>query len=221
MIPRLRPGQVRVGRLARRLVVVALVLASVGAAFTGADDPSWTAASAQLLSTNPNLTITGGGSTHTVVSVADAAPGDGGEGYVTLTNEGLETGNLSVSVPEVAGDENGTLAVEAPHDDTPDESEMPGTARFGLWLDVDQDGVWDDGDRGLSAHDDLVYVPPSDIDMEPAESYENGSWENVTELMADESVDFRLRWDVPADAGNEIMTDEVNATIRFNLSQDS
>lgn len=206
--------------IACRVLVIGFVAGIV--ALTLWPGSGWSASSETLLSTNPDLTLTGGGENNTTISIGDAAPGDGGEDYVTLTNEGLESGNLTVNVSDVWGDENGTVPPEEPYDDTPHRSEMPEASRIGLWLDVDQDGQWGDGDLGLSPHDaGLIYVHPSDIDMHAPAEYEDVQWDNATEMDATESHDFRVHWDLPPDVGNEIMSDAVSFNVTFTLGTDT
>jgi len=151
---------------------------------------------------HPDTDVHNGVNVYFVVS--NVAPGSAGVVKWTLKNVGSIPGILSFTVGNITNNENGQTEPEALVDSTTDVGELGEKMTVTLWIDLNGNGVRDDGEllysgnlNGMSrTYSNLITLSP------------NGG-----------SVDVYLEWSIPINVGNEIQSDSVSFDITFMLNQ--
>ena len=169
-----------------------------------------------------DLTVDGGNEAVTTFSLSNQAPGDSGLESTTLNNAGSLGGELDVAA---SGVEDKACDPDGANDGTEfcDETEDLGDeAETALYLDVDQDGAWSDGDIGLKS-DETTYVFGEEQGLEYDEfgSYGGDSWDDVYSglMSSGDSDDFAAAWRIGSGVGNSIQGDDAGVDISFTLEQ--
>lgn len=196
------------------LTVAALLIIGIigGGTFAYFSDTE-TSVSNTLTAGTLDLNINGGDIAVTTLSVSDVAPGDSGSDNSTLANIGSLLGELDISTTEVTNTPGaGGTEYEG------GSGELGANAELAMYIDVDQSGDWSAGDIGLKT-DNTTYTHPTALDYAIFDNYASLSWDATENLSASASDDFRMLWQVPTGAGNDIQGDSVSVNITFVLEQ--
>jgi predicted ribosomally synthesized peptide with SipW-like signal peptide len=174
-----------------------------------------------------DLNIDGGNADVKVIktSVSNVAPGDSGSEYVLLANVGSLIGVMDVEVSAIANEDNGE---EDPEDDQATDTglgDLGSQATIVLWLDANENGVFDSGD--IELNDDGAHAWASGtnetLTMAAIDDYDLVSWADA--IILDESggtndeVRLYVDWEVPDATDNRIMGDSASFDITFTLNQ--
>ena len=174
-----------------------------------------------------DLNIDGGDTAVTTMNLNEKAPGDFGTERSILKNVGSLAGKLNISIGTVnnypcAGEDHGK------HDGTEYCNDTAGAlganAEMALYIDVNKDGAWNNGDIGLRSGNEIYEKNSStELDYDTINNYDGSLWSNVyAGLMASgDEDDFVINWRIPTEAGNEIQGDALDFDITFTLRQDS
>lgn len=173
------------------------------------DDNNLTAGTLDLTLTNAPFTLT------------DKEPGDLGTETQTIINEGSIAGELDIAVSAITNTEGTPLEFEvAPQGD----GELGGVARMALWLDLDADGVFDEG-TDISLKSDGTIATDDNTDTyyyDTIDSYSGETWDAIVATMdPDDEYDLVIRWEIPFGAivDNTIQGDSISLDITFTLEQ--
>jgi len=192
------------------LSAVALVMAMVGGGTWAYFADTETSADNSLASGTLDLTIDGGNVVVTTFSESTVGAGDSGSGSSVLANVGSLGGCLSLEFSAITN----TGGVSGEYSDG--SGDLGAVAELAVYLDVDQNSVFDNSDIGLK-HDGNTYSPPATLDYATINSYDSDAWADVMSLAAGAGADFVALWQVPATAGNEIQGDSVSFDVTFIL----
>lgn len=160
-----------------------------------------------------DLNIDGGDSAVTTFSVEDVEPGDSGGGSNVLANSGTINGELDVTfsvITNVGGSGDGEYEDGIGH--------LGGVAEMAVYIDVDQNGTWSSGDIGLKS-DGTKYYYPTAVNYAIINNYDSDNFNAVETLAASAADNFRLLWNVPSGAGNNIQGDSISFGVTFTLEQ--
>jgi len=204
------------------LMAIALVIGLVGAGTVAYFSDTETSEDNTFTAGTLDLTAVGG--SPMPFAVANMKPGDSGSGTVTLTNAGtIGAAELDIAVSTIVNDDVDTAEPENDQGTNTGNGDLGGQLLMVLWLNVNQNGVFDAGDVELlndgtvSAYDatnnpTLTYVA--------ADTYSGDSWNEVLAEMAQGAVDdFVISYKLPADTDNSIMTDKITFDVTFTLEQ--
>ena len=199
-------------------LVVGLVGAGVFAYFSDTESSTGNTFTAGKL----DLTVLGGNPMP--FNVGPMQPGDTGSGKVTLTNAGtIGAAELDIGVSTIVNDDVDTAEPENDQGTNTGNGDLGGQLLMVMWLNVNQNGVFDAGDVELlndgtvSAYDatnnpTLTYVA--------ADTYSGDSWNEVLAEMAQGAVDdFVISYNLPVTTDNSIMTDKITFDVTFTLEQ--
>jgi predicted ribosomally synthesized peptide with SipW-like signal peptide len=162
-------------------------------------------------------------------NVANVYPGQTGTGKVTLTNTtGSLDGDLDIKIANFIQSEGGSLTEpEISAGDYDNGGDLYLSFNIVGYLDVDRDGVFDEGDIQL-AYDGQkrAYLGFWGGDFHYASVPSNlTGWDDVITLTAGQSVDLILMWQVPTEwtypayNQNIIQTDTLGFDILTSLEQ--
>jgi predicted ribosomally synthesized peptide with SipW-like signal peptide len=148
-------------------------------------------------------------------------PGDSAIETQTIINEGSLAGELDIAVSAITNTEGTPLEFEvAPQGD----GELGGVARMALWLDLDADGVFDEG-TDISLKSDGTRATDDNTDAyyyDTIDSYGGETWDAIVATMdPDDEYDLVIRWEIPLGAivDNTIQGDSISLDITFTLEQ--
>ena len=133
---------------------------------------------------------------------SNLAPGQSGQGTLTLRNAEDEDGNLTVTSVAITDEENGITDPESAVDSTPDEGELSSALEVRLSIDDGNSQTYLLGTE--SGYATLEELP----DDAPSDAYGLASGEEVTLVMD---------WRLPSSAGNEIQSDGVSVDLGLLL----
>jgi len=170
-----------------------------------------------------DLDINGTDANVQILNVTATYPGDSSNGSTSLVNAGSLPGDLSISFVKATdiGGAGGTEFEDAVGD-------LDTTATIALFLDLDEDSLWSDGDilltsAGGGGTQTRTAGSPATPTMSTIDAYDGDSWADVTVLDAsgggDDGVNIFINYLVPPGAGNEIQGDSVSANMTFTLDQ--
>ena len=204
------------------LMTIALVIGLVGAGTVAYFSDTETSEDNTFTAGTLDLTAVGG--SPMPFAVANMKPGDSGSGTVTLTNAGtIGAAELDIAVSTIVNDDVDTAEPENDQGTNTGNGDLGGQLLMVLWLNVNQNGVFDAGDVELlndgtvSAYDatnnpTLTYVA--------ADTYSGDSWNEVLAEMAQGAVDdFVISYNLPVTTDNSIMTDKITFDVTFTLEQ--
>ena len=204
------------------LMAIALVIGLVGAGTMAYFNDTETSSGNTFTAGTLNLTAVGG--SPMPFAVANMKPGDSGSGTVTLTNAGtIGAAELDINMSTVTNNDVSTAEPENDQGTNTGNGDLGGQLLMVLWLNVNQNGVFDAGDVELlndgtvSAYDatnnpTLTYVA--------ADTYSGDSWNEVLAEMAQGAVDdFVISYNLPVTTDNSIMTDKITFDVTFTLEQ--
>ena len=204
------------------LMAIALVVGLVGAGVVASFSDEETSTGNTFTAGTLNLTAVGG--SPMPFAVANMKPGDSGSGTVTLTNAGtIGAAELDIAVSMIVNDDVDTAEPENDQGTNTGNGDLGGQLLMVMWLNVNQNGVFDAGDVELlndgtvSAYDatnnpTLTYVA--------ANTYSGDSWNAVLAEMAQDAVDdFVISYNLPETTDNSIMTDKITFDVTFTLEQ--
>ena len=174
-----------------------------------------------------DLNVNDADSSVITMTLNNKAPGDFGTeptgGDVTLKNAGSLDGELDIAMGVVTNYPC-TDTTYGKHDETEYCTSADGTlganAEIAPYVDVDQDGDYDNGtDIGLKSNG-TIYVSGV-LDYDAIDNYSEKVWKNIyTGLMAvNAEDDFVIDWQIPTTAGNGIQGDDVKFDVIFLLKQ--
>ena len=188
------------------LIVITLVGGSTWAYFTDTESSTGNSLVAGTL----DLNIDGGNTAVTTFSVSNVAPGDSGSGNSTLANVGSLDGELDVAIGAITntGGSGGTQYEDGSGD-------LGSVAEMALYIDVNQNGTWNNGDICLRS-DGSTY---NSLEYDDIDSFGNTTWDAVETLAISAQDDIVVAWRVPTTAGNSIQGDSISFGITFTLEQ--
>lgn len=160
-----------------------------------------------------DLKIDGGDTPVTTFAVTNVAPGDSGNGSVTLSNAGASSivGELDIVFSAVTNTA-GTVGEFADA-----SGDLGGIAEIAVYVDVDESSDWNSGDIGLKS-DGTTYT--TSLDWDTINNYDSETWDAVVPAMAASASDgFIIQWQVPTSANNTIQGDSVSFDVTFYLQQ--
>lgn len=164
-----------------------------------------------------DLKIDGGDDPVITFEETNVAPGDSGNGTLTLLNAGASsiTGELDIafsSVNNTAGAGGGEYEGGS--------GELGANAEIAVYIDVDESGDFTSGDIGLDNAVDTTYDYSAGLQWNTIDSYGSITWDAVVPTMAPLASDgFVIEWRVPDTTGNEIQGDSVSFDVTFILEQ--
>jgi spore coat-associated protein N len=172
-----------------------------------------------------DLNINGGNTAVTMFTgLSNLKPGDNNDSSnatCTLLNHGSLAGKLSVASAMTAHSA-GTNPADT--DIVPTDS-LKDTATMALYIDVDGNGVWSNGDIGLKSDGSTyAYTGASDVTgatgQAAVSAYNGSSWSNALAAMASNAtVKFGVDYQVPSGATNAIQGGSVTFSFTFTLAQ--
>lgn len=159
------------------------------------------------------------------VTINPLKPGDSGiTANWTLRNTGNIAGIFNVSMGAVTGDEG--ISTEPEGEMTNGSTVgLEDKLRVALWIDVDNDGVWESGDQYLDSAGNIRNYSAGDPDLPEAaydalDTFGNRSWDDIKTADADSAFGyFRISYDLPPETGNEVQGDSCLFNITFRLKQ--
>jgi predicted ribosomally synthesized peptide with SipW-like signal peptide len=160
-------------------------------------------------------------------SVSDLAPGDTGTGKVTLTNtDGSLDGDLDVKITNFLQDENGCIEPEISAGDPCDAGDLDLGFKIAMYLDVNQNGIFDAGDYQLAYNGQKSAYPGfwgGDFHFHPVSSNLVG-WDDILIMTDNQSVDLIVNWQLPATwdypkTQAVLMTDSLSFDLMTSLEQ--
>jgi predicted ribosomally synthesized peptide with SipW-like signal peptide len=196
------------------MVAALLVIMMVGGGTWAYFSDTESSANNSLAAGTLDLNINGDNEAVTTFSVDNKAPGDSGNGSSTLTNVGSLDGELDIVFSEVTntGGSGGTQFEDGVGD-------LGGKAEMAVFVDVDSDEAWSDGDIGLKS-DGSKYNHPTALSYATINSYSEQSWDAIETLAAEASDKIVIMWQIPGETtGNEIQGDSISLDITFTLEQ--
>ncbi len=151
-------------------------------------------------------------------SLTNRVPGQSGEEDIELKNAGSNADELEITISAITnvGGAGGTEYEDG-------VGNLGANLEMVLWLDVNQNNTFDDGDVELIndgtvapynavANPSLTYVD--------ADTYDSDNWDAVLAAMAvDAKDDFQINWQIPTDVGNNIQGDSMSFDLTFVLEQ--
>ncbi len=155
-----------------------------------------------------------------LVNLENEAPGNTGNLFATLRNAGSLEGELDIYTSEVVnvGGSGGTEWEDG-------IGHLGGVAEIAMWIDVDQNGNWSDGDIGLKS-DGTLYLHPTALQYSTVNSYSNKNWGGSDGIMrmppvtgSGNEIRFHISYRIPTSAGNEIQGDYFSFGVYFVLEQ--
>jgi len=188
------------------LIVITLVGGSTWAYFTDTESSTGNTLVAGTL----DLNIDGGNTAVTTFSVSNVAPGDSGSGNSTLANVGSLDGELDVAIGAITN--TGGSGGKEYEDGSGD---LGAVAEMALYIDVNQNGTWNNGDICLRS-DGSTY---NSLEYDDIDSFGNTTWDAVETLAISAQDDIVVAWRVPTTAGNSIQGDSISFGITFTLEQ--
>ena len=203
------------------LMAIALVVGLVGAGTMAYFNDTETSSGNTFTAGTLDLTAS---ATGMPFNVGPMKPGDSGSGKIALTNAGnIGAAELDISMSTVTNNDVSTAEPEGDQGTDSGLGDLGGQLLMVLWLNVNQNGVFDAGDVELlndgtvSAYDatnnpTLTYVA--------ADTYSGDSWNEVLAEMAQGAVDdFVISYNLPVTTDNSIMTDKITFDVTFTLEQ--
>lgn len=204
--------------------VAVIVVGASGAYFSDTETSENNTFSAGTM----DLDINGDDVATTTIVLANLAPGDSGADTDTiLKNSGSLDAELDITMGTVSnyactdsangGANDGTEYCDAT------AGSLGANAQMALYIDVDKDGVYDDGtDIGLKS-DGTIYTSGALI-YASIDSYDTTTWNpgnnGVTIMATNDEYGFIINWQIPAETtGNEIQGDALKFDITFTLEQ--
>ncbi len=162
------------------------------------------------------------------ISVPALTPGTtGNAANWTVLNNGTISGNLTIALSAIT---NGEGANPESETEATGDGELGGLAKLAMWLDYNQNGAWDTGDKYLDATGAGTVVNESAEGSLPAAAYDTidtfGStdWaqsDGIATMSANDVFDLLIEYDFP-DGGatdNDAQGDNCTFTITFTLTQ--
>lgn len=180
------------------IATLGIAAAAAGAGTYAAFSDTESSNNNQITAGTLDLTVDGGDTPVTVLSVSNAVPGDTGSGSaITLANAGNVDGTLDVSVASVTSNENGTNDPESAS-----TAESSGTVELESAVTVD------------------VSLGGSSVFSDTVSNISNGqTLVSGQALNASSSTDFNVSYTVDSNAGNEIQSDSLSLDFDFTLNQ--
>ena len=160
-------------------------------------------------------------------AILNAQPGDGGEGKVTLTNNGSLPGTLNIDIENFVQAENGLNDPELAAGDYENGGDLWISFEVKGYVDVNKDGVFNAGDIQITYNGQQAAYPGfwgGDFHWHGITS-NLSPWNNVLTLAPGQSVDVVLGWRInpvwtyPNYNQNIIQTDSLGFDVEFTLTQ--
>jgi len=172
-----------------------------------------------------DLNINGGNIAVQTINLTNKAPGDTGKESSILKNVGSLDGELDVAMGMVANYAC-TNTTYGKHDGTEHCTTAAGAlganAQMALYIDVNQDGGYDNGtDIGLKS-DTTIYTTGSLV-YDAIDNYGGKTWNpgnnGVVAMTTGAEYNFVIDWKIPTTVQNEIQGDALNFDVTFILEQ--
>jgi len=169
-----------------------------------------------------DLNVDGGNIAVKTMNLSDKAPGDFGTEIAILKNVGSLDGELDI----VMGTVTNKACNSGGANDGTEYCDTTGTlganAQMAPYIDVNQDGNYDDGtDIGLKSDGSIYVTGP--LVYGAIDNYSGKTWNpsnnGVTTMLAGVEYDFVIDWNIPTGAGNEIQGDALDFDVTFTLEQ--
>lgn len=199
--------------LGMSLLMITLMAAVGGGTWAWFQDTE-TSANNSLTAGTLDLNVNGGNSANATFTLANLAPGNVGSGSGVLSNVGSLDGELDVSISNLTnvGGSGGTEFEDG-------IGELGYYGKIALFIDVDQDGVWSNGDIGLKFDGTTYAYYTTGPNYERINWYDGNNWDAVVTLAGGASDDIVIFWTIPSDRGNYIQGDSVTFDLGFTLEQ--
>jgi len=193
-------------------VAALLVMTLVGSGTWAYFSDTETSADNTLVAGTLDLNINGGNAAVYTFQVSNKAPGDSGSGSSTLANEGSLDGELDVELTDVTNTpgEDGEFGSG--------DGELGANTEIAIYIDVNQNGNWNNGDIGLKWNGN-TYSHPTDLDYAPIDDYADAIWDAVETMAPSAPDDIIILWRIPAEVDNEIQGDSVTFDVIFTIEQ--
>ncbi|MBU4360847.1 M73 family metallopeptidase [Patescibacteria group bacterium] len=199
--------------------VAVIVVGASGAYFSDTETSENNTFSAGTM----DLDINGDDIAVQTITLTNKAPGDSDSASETLKNSGSLDAELDITMGTVSnyactdsangGANDGTEYCDAT------AGSLGANAQMALYIDVDKDGVYDDGtDIGLKS-DGNIYTTGALI-YDILDNYSAKIWNPAVVTMAtNDEYGFIINWQIPTGTGNEIQGDALKFDITFTLEQ--
>ena len=161
-------------------------------------------------------------------NVLDIAPGDSGEGMVTIVSDtGSIDANLSVSVTNFGQSENGCLQPEKDAGDPCGAGDLGLGLKMAMFVDVNQSGVFDSGDYELAYNCQPPIPYPGNtgnLHFSTAPNFAGCNYSDIITMSGGDQVDLVIKWKLPGTWNypkhqNILMTDQLWYDVEILLSQ--
>lgn len=155
-------------------------------------------------------------------SVVDIKPGDTGVGQVTLSSKagGLD-GLLSAKIANYAQDENGCIEPEISAGDPCDAGDLGLALQMAMFLDVNQNGIYDAGDVELEYSGNTNTTPG--LQFANLNQWNGDQWIDVLPMASGDTVDLVIQWRFPHNSYAKpdaiFMTDKLSFDVVLELKQ--
>lgn len=190
-------------RLSRRRLLGAAVAVGLGGTAAGAGtmaalSDTESSADNTVQAGTLDLTLDGSSQTVTFLDEAGIAPGDSGNGSVTLGNDGTIPGTLEIEVTRVESTENGYYGKEKGQDGSPSDGELD------EYLEV----------RALLGGTELIGWTTANVVSEGQTITAPSS------IQGGSSTSFTVEWRLPNDTSNLAQSDGFEFDLTFRLTQE-
>jgi predicted ribosomally synthesized peptide with SipW-like signal peptide len=151
-----------------------------------------------------------------VLSVSNKAPGDTGNGTVTLDYAGSLDGELDITFGTV----NNVESSGGTEYEGLGSGELGANLEIAPFIDLDEDNAFDAGsDIALTTTSNSTSTAA--LQWGTLDNFSGKTWSDVYSgtVSSGESDTFVLAWRIATSVGNDIQGDSANATITFTLEQ--
>ena len=154
-------------------------------------------------------------------TLSNLKPDDSGSIRYVLTNDGSIEGSLDVNSISASHSEGTNVEAES---DTAEEGDLGDDLKVLIWFDDDDDGEVDTGEKLVYADGDTdndgVAEDGESIVAKDIGDLSGANTDNDVTLAANGgNTVLRIDWELPSDTVNDVMGDEVDVDITFELLQ--
>ena len=209
-------------RILMSILVIGVVAMAAGAGTFAYFSDTETSEGNTFTAGTLNLKVGDVDSTTEKINIPNLKPDDSGNAADwTVQNTGSITGDLSISIPSITNNENTITEPEQDAGDTSNTGELGSYLKVSIWLDMDQDGAWSEGDIALKSDGSTVTNEGStEKPYDYLDNYGGDSWNDVVTMGSNAAFDFMVDYDFPpANNDDTTQSDSAVFNITFSLEQ--